>query len=98
MLPTNRRNERDNCFEKDFSDRDESPTNNGNCLERSENRIYKDAKLNEMFINEQKNKKQNNKKSIDHTDCSCKNIKLCDIICHKCQQKLIKYNNGNSSD
>ena len=86
------RNERDN------SDRDESP-NISNFLETHENRCYKDSKLNEMLINEQKKMKNNtNKKSIDQTGCSCKNIKLCDIICHKCQKKLIKYNHGNYSD
>jgi hypothetical protein len=91
--------EKDHCYEKEknFSDCDDSQ-NNGNFLETSENRFYKDAKLNEMFINEQKKNKQNNKKSIDQTGCLCKNIKLCDIICHRCQQKLIKYNNGNCSN
>ena len=90
---------KDHCYEKEknFSDCDDSQ-NNGNFLETSENRFYKDSKLNEMFINEQKKNKQNNKKSIDQTGCSCKNIKLCDIICHRCQQKLIKYNNGNCSN
>lgn len=53
----------------------------------TKNRVYKNLKLND--VNEE-SAKINNKNQKIQAECSCKCIKLCDIICHKCQTKLLK--------
>ena len=68
---------------------DESLSDNACALDENENRYYKDQKLFNL-MNEYKKLNQEDENFKMTNNCKCKNIKLCDVICHKCQRKIVK--------